>query len=213
MSEASDELLIKKRSPKMESPSSYYAVCVEKTMAICIQGEDKDQLDLDPGMLLEIKDRSDRYSTVIIHDFYRKNLAFENNMYLVKTNALQQIPAALWDYIAAVSDPLDRVAIARNKQYINYVLDIGLSTLVLVDGRYFQTSPQRSYQDYKRYNVDYECIVRYIGKVDELSPGSLFGLELLVIFCNSFSLFFGDLVFYLIEFSHKYFLIFFGLVK
>jgi hypothetical protein len=175
----SDESLIKKTT-KMES-TSHYAVCVERTMAICIEGEEKDQYDLDPGMLIEIKERQVRYATVIIHDFYRKNLAFENNMYLVKTSALQLILPAIWPFLAAVADPFDRVWISKNKPYINYLLDIQVESLVLVDGRYFDNSPQKNYQDYRRYSSDYECFVRYIGKVEELSPGYLFGLELLVI--------------------------------
>lgn len=186
----SDELLIKKSTSKtMDSNASQYAVCVERTMAICIEGDEKDQCDLDTGMLIEIKERRDRYSTVIIHDFYRKNLAFENNMYLVKTNALQVVSEHIWPFLAAVTDPFDRVWISKNKIYMNYLLDIRMDTLVQVDGRYFHIPSNKTstYQEYRRQINDYECLVRYIGKVEELSPGYLFGLELLVIFCNIFS--------------------------
>jgi hypothetical protein len=181
----SDELLIKKSTlRRMDTHKSQYAVCIERTLAICIEGDEKDQYDLDPGMLIEIKEVRDRYSTVIIHDFYRKNLAFENNMYLVKTNALKIVAGDFWPFLAAVTDPFDRVWFAKNKNYMDYLMDIRLDSLIQVDGRYFNISSQKntSYQEYRKQIIDYECIVRYIGKVDELSPGILFGLELLVIF-------------------------------
>lgn len=168
----------------MEKKPKLYAICVEKTLAICVEGEEKDQLDLHVGMLVEIDSKEDRYSTVIIRDFYRKNFAFENNMYLVKTSALRIIPQAMWPYLAAVSDPLDREFISKDTLYMNYVMSIQEGALVVVDGRYFIVSPQESsFSNNPRFkqSLEYHCVVRYIGKVEEISPGSLFGLELLVI--------------------------------
>lgn len=169
----------------MDNKLKFYAICVEKTLAICVEGEEKDQVDLNIGMLVAVEDKHDRYSTVIIHDFYRKNMAFENNMYLVKTSALRIIPPALWPFFAAVSDPLDRVFISKDQLFMDYLMSIKEDALVVVDGRYFIVSPQESSYTLNPRNKnshDYNCIVRYIGKVDEISPGFLFGLELLVIF-------------------------------
>lgn len=147
-------------------------------------GEEKDTFDVEVGMLVAVDDKQDRYSTVILHDFYRKNAAFENNMYLVKTSALRIIPAAMWLFFAAVSDPLDRVFISQDQLYMNYLMSIQLDALVVVDGRYFIVLPPETSSTYNprlKQNLDYNCVVRYIGKVEEISPGYVFGLELLVI--------------------------------
>lgn len=165
-----------------------FAIVVEKLMAMCVLEGDGHQVDLNRGMLVEIRKVADRYSTIMIHDFYERNFAYENNLYLCKSSALFPVPLELWPFLIAVNDPFERLIIAKDKALIEYIASLKIGNFATVNGQLFNVStvnqslmflPER---EPKARSIDFECIVRYIGSVDEVGPGFIFGLELLVNF-------------------------------
>lgn len=168
-----------------------YAVVIQKVLAMSAMQDDTETQDLSRGTMVEIRKplastAGSSYSNIVIHDYYRKNLAFENNLYMCKTSALFRVPLDVWPFLIAISDPLERVNIAKDKNYIDFIRSIGLDSFVTVNGQYFNYSPLNQSlmflpeREPKEKSLDYECIVRYIGEVDEVGPGYMFGLELLV---------------------------------
>lgn len=178
-----------------------FAIVIENIKAMCATqdydrpGRDVDTIDLRKGMMVEVHQVSDRFCTVRIHDYYQKNLAFENNLYLVKASALFEVAIDLWPYVIAITDPLMRLNFARDRYFIEYAMSLDVGSFVTVNGNFFMMSsinqslsflPEREPQN---RILDYECVIRYIGPVDEIGPGCVFGLELLVNFnkVDSFS--------------------------
>ena len=166
--------------------SSTYAIVSEKSLAMCTVEEH--QIELTRGMMVEIveKNRKDRYKETIIHDFYQKNFVNENIPYLVKSRALIEVPTQMWPFLMAVSDPYERANIARDRPFIEYVLSLEEGRYVTVIGDYFnhvgvnQAISFLPEREPKGRILDYECMVRYVGPIEELAPGYMFGLELLV---------------------------------
>lgn len=165
-----------------------FAIVVEKVVAMCVlQGEGL-QVELHKGMTVEIRKVSDRYSTIMVHDFYQKNFAFENNLYLCKSSALFPVPLEIWPFLIAINDPFERMNIAKDKPFSEYIVSLKINSFATVNGQLFNMSsinqslmflPER---EPRERSLDYECIVRYIGTVEEVGPGYVFGLELLVNF-------------------------------
>lgn len=168
--------------------SAVYAIVGEKLLAMCVQDfDDGHQVELTRGMMVEIKDFKERYSTILIHDYYEKNYVYEHNLYLCKTSALIPVPIESWSFLMTINDPFERANIAKDKAYIEYLMRLKEGDFVTVIGQYFNMSTIRQSLSFlperepKDRSLDYQCIVRYIGPVDELEiPGYLFGLELLV---------------------------------
>lgn len=165
-----------------------YAIVTEKVLAMCVITTDEHQIELTKGMMVEVTNHQDRYSTIVIHDFYQQNYVYENNVYLAKTSALLQVPIDIWPFLMAINDPLERANVARDKSFVEYILKLTENSFVTVNGQYFNNLsainqslsflPEREPRD---KSLDYQCVVKYIGPVDELSiPGYIFGLELLV---------------------------------
>jgi hypothetical protein len=163
-----------------------YAIVNEKVLAMCAAEEH--HIELFRGMMVEVLDKKDRYSHVVVHDFYQKNFAYENNTYLVKSSALLYVPLEIWPFLTAVCDPYERANIARDRPFMEYILRIDKENFVTVNGEYFNATAVKQSLSFlperepKGRILDYECMVRYIGPVDELAPGYMFGLELLVNF-------------------------------
>jgi hypothetical protein len=162
---------------------SIYAIVIEKVLAMCTTEEH--QIELCKGMMVEIVGQRDRYRVIVIHDYYQKNFVYENN-YLVKSSALFPVPLEMWPFLTAVTDPYERCNIARDRTFIDYILRLTENDFVAVNGDYFNQSPISQSLSFlperepKGRLLDYECIVRYIGPIDELAPGYMFALELLV---------------------------------
>lgn len=165
---------------------SIFALIVEKVLAMAVLESDGDHVELKPGMMVEMKKETNRYSTIIIHDYYEKNLAFENNLYLCKSSALFPVKIDFWPFLIAIIDPYERVNIGRDKDFVDFILSLRIDNFAAVHGQQFNISainqslmflPER---EPRATNLDYECIIRYIGPVDEAGPGYYFGLELLV---------------------------------
>lgn len=172
-----------------------FAIVIESIKAMCAS-QDSDprmrqvveQVDLKKGMMVEVLLLSEKFATVRIHDYYQKNLAFENNLYLVKASALFEVAIDVWPYVIAITDPQMRLNFARDRVFIDYVMSLDVGSFATVNGIFFMMSsinqslsflPEREPQN---RILDYECVVRYIGPVDEIGPGCVFGLELLVNF-------------------------------
>ena len=172
---------------------STFAIVVENVLAMAVLSIEGDgsHVDIKRGMMVEIKknanSNSNRYSTIMIHDYYEKNIAFENNLYLCKSSALFPVANNIWPYLIAIIDPWDRVNIVKDKNFVDFILSLKKDSFATVKGQLFNISainqslmflPER---EPKERSLDYECIVRYVGPIDEIGPGYYFGLELLVI--------------------------------
>lgn len=163
-----------------------FAIAVENVLAMpLIEGDEG--FNIKRGMMVEIKKHSSRYSTITIHDYYDKNLSFEiNNLYLCKSSALFPVSREIWPFLTAIMDPCERANLAKDKGLVDYILSLEVSCYATVRGQEFNVSsinqslmflPER---EPRERLLDYECIIRHIGEVDEIGPGYYFGLELLV---------------------------------
>lgn len=169
-----------------------------------VRHDDNSQpLQLTKGMMVEIKDfvakssPTSKYCTIKLIDYHRKNLAYENNLYLCKQSCLFRVSPVIWPYLISIMDPFERLEFARDKPHTDYIRSLDINSLVLVDGSIFKLSPISESLNFSNNFIDedsssnnyssgkstvYECTVLYIGLVPELSPGYFFGLQLLVIF-------------------------------
>lgn len=167
-----------------------YAIVNEKVLAMCAQ-QQGEHVELTRGMMVEVRGTSDRYATIMILDYYQKNLAFEHNLYLCKSSALFQVPLHIWSFLIAIFDPITRTNTAKDKALVDYILSLDIDSFVTVNGQLFNFSPINQSLSFlperepKERSFDYECIIRFAGEVDELGPGTVFGLELLVNFLYS----------------------------
>lgn len=165
-----------------------YAIVVEKAaLASCImESGEKHQLELTQGVMVEILKESNGHSTIRIHDHYQKNFAYEHNLYFIKSKTLFPVAIEMWPFLTAISDPLERTSVAKNLSYVHYLLSLEIGDFVTVLGKHFDVSPINQSlmflpeREPKIRTLDYDCVVRYIGPVDEVGPGYIFGLELLV---------------------------------
>ncbi|CRK98515.1 CLUMA_CG011871, isoform A [Clunio marinus] len=161
-----------------------YAIVIDNVLAKCYGDDDEHYVELTKGMMVEMKDIRDRSCVVLIRDFYTKNVAYEHNLYICKSSALLQVPSEIWPFLIAVNDPYERMMIAKDKPYIEYILRLKEKSFVTVNAQYFniatpiRQSPFPSEREPKDTFWDYQCIVQYFGPVDELGPGYFFGLEL-----------------------------------
>lgn len=174
-----------------------FAIVIENVRAMCAAkdndprprlGHVVEQIDLKKGMMVEVQQLSDKYATVRVHDYYQKNALFERNLFLVKASALYEVAIDVWPYVVAINDPVMRLNFARDRYFIDYVMSLDVGSFATVHGIYFMMSsinqslsflPEREPQN---RILDYECVVRYMGPVEEIGPGCVFGLELLVNF-------------------------------
>lgn len=172
-----------------------FAIVIENVRAMCAVKEIDlrtkqiiEQIDLKKGMMVEVHLLSEKYATVRVHDYYQKNTVFENHLFLVKASALFEVAIDVWPYVIAINDPVMRLGFARDRYFIDYAMSLDLGSFVTVNGVFFMMSainqslnflPEREPQS---RILDYECVVRYIGPAEEIGPGCVFGLELLVNF-------------------------------
>lgn len=166
-----------------------FAILTEKTTsAKCLtESCEKQDLELTKGMMVEILNETNGYCKIKLHDFYQKILAYEDNLYFCKSSALFPVAVPLWPFLTAINDPVERTFLAKDLNYVHYILSIEVNDFVTVLGEHFDVSPMNQSlmflpeREPKNRSLDYECMVRYIGPADEVGPGYIFGLELLVI--------------------------------
>lgn len=176
----------------MDSEVTEYAIVVEKTHAMLEPkfATEKDQkVELFPGTTVQIKREQNLYSICMICDLHKTNLAFQNNLYHVKTIALVHVDESIWLQLVAIPDLQERANVAKDKAYIDYISSLKIDSFVRVNAHHFsmcpireslQFLPERETKDFRER--DYDCIIRYIGFVNEIGPGYYYGLELLVNF-------------------------------
>lgn len=159
-----------------------YAIVLEKVLASFVGEFDSGHVELSRGMMVEYKRTSDRYCNIIIRDYYTKNHAFENNLYLCKSSALYQVQSSMWHFLVAINDPIERAALAKDKPFTEYILGLDINGVCTVNGQYFHYASHLERDRNANMALDYHCIVKYIGPVADLGPGHFFGLQLVVIF-------------------------------
>jgi hypothetical protein len=170
---------------------SRYAIVIKKTEAILelFKSEFDGKIELHAGTLVEIEKHSfnSQYCTILVHDFHQKNIAYENNLYSIKRDALLQVSEQIWPFLIAITNPVDRVNLAGDEAYVNYLLRLTVRSFVPVLGKFFYKNPIRQSLQFQflperepKEQEDYNCIIRYIGPVVEIGPGFFFGFELLV---------------------------------
>lgn len=163
-----------------------FAIVVEKSNVIVRDVDFDDSVDLEKGMLVEIKNSStENFCLIQIFDHYQTNLAFENNLYFCKRSTLLRVSDDLWPFLIAINDPYDRLNVVLNKEFSEYITNIQENKFVEISGDNFRQSDMRQSLNFSidhNNTPDYNCIVRYIGMCPEIGPGYFFGLELLVIF-------------------------------
>lgn len=181
----------------MNTETFEYAIVIEKTQAMLVMSSnlhldrngDDNKMELFRGTAVQIRASQSNYKVVMICDFYEDNLTFQNNLYYVKSSALQCVDENIWLQMVAIVDPFERANIVKDKSYIDYLSSLRLASFVGVKSQHLsmcpirqslQFLPEREVKDSK--NQDYDCIIRYIGFVNEIGPGYYYGLELLVNF-------------------------------
>src|SRR5690349_172710 len=116
-----------------------FAIVIENVQAICIMRDDAEPEELSRGAMVEIRKGQDRnnYSNIIIHNYYQNHHMFENILFKCKSSALLKVPLDVWPHLIAVADPIERVNIAKDKSYIDFIRSIGLDSFVTVNGQFF----------------------------------------------------------------------------
>jgi hypothetical protein len=170
-----------------------FAIVVEKTQAmlVTLKSDDTDEqrVELFRGTTLQVKRIQQIYTTVMICGMSGDSLVFENNLYYVKTSTLKFLQESIWLQMLAIPDPLERANIVKDQAYLDYLETLKLNSFVKINAHHFSMCPVRQSLQFlpereKQYNggKDYDCIIRYIGFVNEIGPGHYYGLELLVNF-------------------------------
>lgn len=154
-----------------------------ESFAICVQACDVEVLEADlthpekspqagnliflqPGALVKVKEvySSNETTTIRIYDFYTKNLAFENNLFVCPSLNLHRVAPPLWPFLIGIREPPARIAFFRQHEAVALALSLkgGDQVKAVVEG------------------TTLNCIVRHIGLVSEIGPGFYFGLEITV---------------------------------
>ncbi|XP_012260175.2 ubiquitin carboxyl-terminal hydrolase CYLD [Athalia rosae] len=92
---------------------------------------------------------------------------WKNTQWLCHRYDLVPVSFIMWQYLAAVPGPLDRVKLATDKQLCKELNDIRLNSEVFVR------------TDAKTSSPEVKAVIKYIGPVPELGSGFYFGLEIL----------------------------------
>lgn len=149
----------------------------------------RNQISLQPGSLAKVREVHASKKTVQlrIYDFYKRNLAFENNLFACAVANLQTIAPPLWPFLIGIPEPINRMTLFRNQALVTYLLSLRPDDLVLVDrDSVIAEYPDRASAAPKApcsssYPLYLTCIIRYIGLVSEIGPGFYLGVEITVI--------------------------------
>lgn len=102
-----------------------------------------------------------------LNDANEQNVIY-NTVHTCASHYIMMVNEKVWPYVIPI--PIsERTKFLNDKDKVNYIMNLQEDeNHVLVDGEYFG------------HKTKYECIVRYIGVVEEMSKGILFGLEIMV---------------------------------
>lgn len=145
---------------------------------------------LKKGQMVEIIDyiaqhnHINKFCIIKILDYALNNVSWQQQNYLCKIGSLLEISSDVWPYVIAIIDPWDRLAFAKDKSYGNYIKNLTLNDLVELKSEHFQASlMQESLTFGHNPPKFFDCVVKYIGPIPEISAsGYCFGLQLVVIF-------------------------------
>lgn len=134
-----------------------------------------DTISADAGNLIKVFNSSsgggasNKLSTVQLLD-YKNHAPVWENLYECPQSHLRKINEDLWPYVIAIASMQNRLRLTQNAEQWKPIIYLRENDLVHVSGELRGQG-----------HPNYDCIIRYIGPVDELSPvGYYFGLELLV---------------------------------
>lgn len=109
------------------------------------------------------------YSTVQVLDMVSRLHIYENLFECPQSNLLR-VDEGLWPYVISIVEPETRLRLVQDTKHCNWFTCLKANDFVSVSGEMFGNTSQR-----------FDCIIRYIGPVNEMHPvGYFFGLELLV---------------------------------
>lgn len=159
---------------ELRTSSSKYGI-VNKPIPINSGGKDKSYLEV--GTLLNLQPplgESERLLRFTIKEYDLNDAEHQNDIFSqvheCESHYVLRVSERIWPYVIPI--PIsERTTFLKDKDHINFVLNLRHDVShVSVKGEFFDQK------------TNYECIVRYIGMVDEMSKGFLFGLEILVRF-------------------------------
>ncbi|XP_055847048.1 ubiquitin carboxyl-terminal hydrolase CYLD [Episyrphus balteatus] len=179
----------------MEVFNTKYAVLTKRTdlrLDLCALQDEKEneKIPIEPGTLVKVYDTTtggsgstnnntlnnnsssqsnsnsnSKTTSVQILDYFNHNPISEN-LYECPTSHLKRIHQDIWPFGIAISDPTRRLQFFLSTEQCKHILYLREGELVAVNGALFGNA------------MRYECIVRYIGLVQEMGPGYYFGLQI-----------------------------------
>ncbi|XP_030556658.1 ubiquitin carboxyl-terminal hydrolase CYLD isoform X1 [Drosophila novamexicana] len=154
---------------------------IELTKSGCISSSDcnvnvnnsntrTDKLMVFPGSSIKIIGTPDgKESEKCIVQILDFNTYTNTQFYEIKSSYLVRVADDIWPFVISIANLESRLRLVCNKEQCLWLTTLKLNDLVSVQGELF-----------KKGNLCFDCIVRYIGPVEELNPvGYFFGLEIL----------------------------------
>ncbi|XP_030383625.1 ubiquitin carboxyl-terminal hydrolase CYLD isoform X2 [Scaptodrosophila lebanonensis] len=131
-------------------------------------GKPRSELQIEPGTLIKIVRSCENFKIVQVLDYLRHDFTCEN-LYECAENKLIEVSEDVWPYVISIEHSLRRLLFVSNKNQCRWIVNLKPNDLLSVKGEQFG-----------KEGVYFDCIVRYIGPVQELhAVGYFFGLELL----------------------------------
>ncbi|XP_064546850.1 ubiquitin carboxyl-terminal hydrolase CYLD isoform X2 [Drosophila montana] len=129
-----------------------------------------DKLMVFPGSSIKIIGTPDgKESEKCIVQILDFNTYTNSQFYEIKSSYLVRVADDIWPFVISIANLESRLRLVCNKEQCLWLTTLKLNDLVTVQGELF-----------KKGNLCFDCIVRYIGPVEELNPvGYFFGLEIL----------------------------------
>lgn len=119
------------------------------------------------GALIKIIETIDGEKCIV--QFVEFNNHDNIQLYECRTCDLVKVPDDIWPYVISIASPERRLRLVGNRSKCLWVLNLNVNDILSVPGDLFKKE------------TCFDCIIRYIGPVQELNPvGYFFGLEILV---------------------------------
>ncbi|XP_034099642.1 ubiquitin carboxyl-terminal hydrolase CYLD isoform X1 [Drosophila albomicans] len=124
------------------------------------------QLFVEAGTFIKIYETIEGEKCIVqIVDFLSN---VNTQLYECKTSDVLPVSEDFWPYVISIANPGRRLRLVRNKDQCRWVLNLKEKDTLSVPGELFKK------------DIRFDCIIRYIGPVEELNPvGYFFGLEIL----------------------------------
>lgn len=161
----------------MDEQITKYAVISKRTelkVHQCINGmiDEKEKIAVEPGTLVKVHKSgaggSSKTFIIQVLDYLNHEPVWEN-LYDCPQLNLKKAHEDMWPFAIGIPDPSRRLQFLLSAEKRKYILYVKIHDFVSVSGIPFGED-----------SLKYDCIVRYIGLVEEIGPGYYFGLEILV---------------------------------